>query len=120
MVISVGLPDRWLVILNSVGIIGLNHMTVLQFAFPESILQGPHQFALTQGYPYRVNLFYETRTDYLSDIAALPRFDLIVGKDDSFFFDDAYKPLFQSVTAKGRYNILAGHGHIDLPYAPET
>ena len=42
MVISVGLPGRWLVILNSVGIIGLNHMTVLQFAFPESILQGPY------------------------------------------------------------------------------
>ena len=50
----------------------------------------------------------------------LPQFDLIVGKDDSFFFADAYKPLFQSLTAKGRYNVLAGCGHIDLPFASET
>jgi hypothetical protein len=76
--------------LNSVGITALNHMTVLQFAFPESILQGPYQFALTQVYSYCLNLSYAPRTDYLSDIAALPGFDLIVGKDDSFFFADAY------------------------------
>ena len=95
-------------------------MTVLQFAFPESILQGPYQFALTQAYSYGLNLSYAPQTDYFSDIAALPRFDLIVGKDDSFFFADAYKPLFQSLTAKGRYNVLAGCGHIDLPFASET
>ena len=58
--------------------------------------------------------------DCFSDIAALPRFDLITEKEDSFFFADAYKPLFQPLTAKSRYNLLADYGHIDLPFAPET
>ena len=72
-------------LLNSVGITALNHMTVLQFVFLESILQLPCQVAPMQAYSYRLNLSYAPQTDCFSDIAALPRFNLIVAKYDSFF-----------------------------------
>ena len=73
-------------LLNAVGVTVLNHLTVLQFAFPEFVLNTAHKVALTRSYTYRMNLSYEPRSDYLSDIAALPRFDLIVGQDDKFFY----------------------------------
>ena len=75
-------------LLNAVGVTVLNHLTVLQLAFPEFVLNTVHKVALTRAYTYRMNLSYEPRSDYLSDIAALPRFDLIVGQDDKFFIAD--------------------------------
>ncbi len=107
-------------LLNAFGVTALNHLTVLQFAFPDFVLGGAHKIALTRAYSYRMNLSYEPRRDYLADIAALPRFDLIVGQDDKFFIADAFKPLMRSVTDKGQYHIIQTRGHLNLPYAPET
>ena len=107
-------------LLNAVGVTVLNHLTVLQFAFPEFVLNTAHKVALTRSYTYRMNLSYEPRSDYLSDIAALPRFDLIVGQDDKFFIADAFKPLMRAVTDKGQYHMIQTRGHLNLLYAPET
>ena len=107
-------------LLNAVGVTVLNHLTVLQFAFPEFVLNTVHKVALTRAYTYRMNLSYEPRSDYLSDIAALPRFDLIVGQDDKFFIADAFKPLMRAVTDKGQYHMIQTRGHLNLLYAPET
>ena len=107
-------------LLNAVGVTVLNHLTVLQFAFPEFVLNTVHKVALTRSYTYRMNLSYEPRSDYLSDIAALPRFDLIVGQDDKFFIADAFKPLMRAVTDKGQYHMIQTRGHLNLLYAPET
>ena len=107
-------------LLNAVGVTVLNHLTVLQFAFPEFVLNTVHKVALTRAYTYRMNLSHEPRSDYLSDIAALPRFDLIVGQDDKFFIADAFKPLMRAVTDKGQYHMIQTRGHLNLLYAPET
>jgi pimeloyl-ACP methyl ester carboxylesterase len=107
-------------LLNAVGVTVLNHLTVLQFAFPEFVLNTAHKVALTRAYTYRMNLSHEPRSDYLSDIAALPRFDLIVGQDDKFFIADAFKPLMRAVTDKGQYHMIQNRGHLNLLYAPET
>ena len=106
-------------LLNAVGVTVLNHLTVLQFAFPEFVLNTVHKVALTRAYTYRMNLSYEPRSDYLSDIAALPRFDLIVGQDDKFFIADAFKPLMRAVTDKGQYHMIQTRGHLNLLCAPE-
>ena len=107
-------------LLNAVGVTVLNHLTVLQFAFPEFVLNTVHKVALTRAYTYRMNLSHEPRSDYLSDIAALPRFDLIVGQDDKFFIADAFKPLMRAVTDKGQYHMIQTRGHLNFLYAPET
>ena len=45
-------------LLNAVGVTVLNHLTVLQFAFPEFVLNTVHKVALTRAYTYRMNLSY--------------------------------------------------------------
>ncbi len=107
-------------LINAVGVTVLNHLTVLQFAFPEFVLNTLYKVVLTDAYRYRMNLSYVPRSDYLSDIAALPRFDLIVGQDGKFFIAGAFKPLMRAVTEKGQYHMIQTRGHLNLLYALET
>ena len=39
-------------LLNSVGVTALNHLTVLQFAFPNSVLRSGNKTVLTRAYSY--------------------------------------------------------------------
>lgn len=106
--------------LNAAHISALNHLTVMQFAMPQEVLDGPLGHTATLAYSYRLNQSYAPRDKYLEDIAALPSFMLIVGRDDEAFFADQYQPLMQEVTDKGSYHLVAGASHLQIVNAPET
>ena len=106
--------------LNTVKITALNHLTMIQFAMPEQVLNGPYGAGATTAYSYRLNTSYAPRGDYLADIAALPQFDLIVGDQDEAFIAKEYETLMSSVTEKGEYHILTGLGHLDVVQAAPT
>lgn len=106
--------------LNQVGIGALNHLTVVQFAMPQVVLNGPLSHTATTGYSYRLNTGYAPRSDYAADIAALPAFLLIAGREDEAFVAEAYQPLMSQITDKGRYLLVDEVGHLDIVDAPET
>jgi len=110
-------------ILNIAGFAGislLNHMTILKFAMPEAVMDGPPGQTATTACSNRLNTSFAPRADYLADAAALPRFLLAVGGKGEVFHADLFEPAMQAVTDKGRYEIVPGVGHLDMVSAPET
>lgn len=107
-------------ILNTFRITALNHLGVIQFNMPESVLNGPLGHTATTTYSYRLNRSFAPRSDYKQDIAALPNFTLITGAADESFFATEYQPLMSSVTGKGRYLVVPQVGHLAIVDAPQT
>jgi pimeloyl-ACP methyl ester carboxylesterase len=107
-------------ILNGFNVQALNHLTIMQFNMPKVVMDGPLGDTATTEYSYRLNTAFAPRSDYLKDVAALPRFALIVGAQDEVFFADAYEPTLSKVTDKGSYLIVDGVNHLDIVSAPET
>lgn len=107
-------------ILNTVGITALNHLTVIQFNIPQTVLDGPLGDTATTAYSYRLNASYAPRGDYLGDVAALPPFLLVAGTADEAFDAAAYQPTMQAVTDRGRYLLVPDIGHLAVVDAPET
>ncbi len=106
--------------LNAVGITALNHLTIMQLRMPQVVLDGPLGDTATTAYSYRLNTGFAPRSDYLKDIAALPRFVLIAGAADEAFDAAQYEPTMSAVTNKGSYVIVEGIMHLDIVNAPET
>jgi pimeloyl-ACP methyl ester carboxylesterase len=107
-------------ILNGFGITALNHLPVIQFNWPQNILDSPLGHTTTPSYSFRLNTGYAPRADYMKDIAALPDFAVIVGTEDEAFFADQYEPLMSQATGKGRYLLVEGIDHLAIVDAPET
>ncbi len=107
-------------ILNAFGITGLNDRVVIQFAMPQQVLDGPLGDTATMSYSYRLNTGFAPRSDYLKDVAKLPRFVLIAGADDGAFYADRYEETMAAVTDKGDYVIVPGVGHLGIVDAPAT
>ena len=106
--------------LNGVSISRLNHLTAIQFAMPQVVLDGPLGHTATTAYSFRLNVSYAPRRDYLSDIAKLPPFLLIAGKEDEAFKADAFEPVLSQASEKGTYHLIHDVGHLDIVNAPET
>ncbi len=106
--------------LNSLGIHRLDHLKIIQFAFPKSVLEGPEGRFATQSYSWRLNLSFAPRRNYLGDIAKLPRFLLVAGAEDEAFQAKVYQPTMEPVTASGQYVLLDGVGHLDVVDVPGT
>lgn len=106
--------------LNTVGITALDHLPMIQFAMPRAVLEGPLGDYATTSYSWRLNKSYAPRDDYLADVAALPPFLLVAGRDDEAFDAEGYAPLMGTVTDKGRYEIVDGVGHLDIVDNPQT
>lgn len=106
--------------LNSAGIHALDGLAVILFTMPREVLSGPQGKHATTRYSWRLNTSYAPRAQYLSDLAALPRFTLIAGRKDEAFIADGYEPLMSSVTDKGTYALVDGVGHLDVVDAPQT
>lgn len=102
--------------LNMVGIRGLNHLKMIQFRFPASVLNGPQGHTATQSYSYRLNTSFAPRRNYLGDVEKLPLFLLIAGSKDEAFDASAYEPTLSKANSKGQYVILNGAGHLDILY----
>jgi hypothetical protein len=105
--------------LNAVGIRVLNHLPVIQFRFPASVLDGPLGQTATRAYSYRLNMGFAPRRDWGADIAALPEFLLVAGTQDEAFVTDAYEPTFRAHSDRGTYARVPT-GHLDVVDAPET
>lgn len=104
--------------LNQVGLRVLNHLTVITFAMPPEVLDGPMGHTATTAYSYRLNTSYAPRADYLADAARLPPFLVLAGREDEAFVAQGYEPLLSEVTQRGTYAVIAETGHLDLPDAP--
>ncbi|WP_334192489.1 alpha/beta fold hydrolase [Pararhodobacter sp.] len=108
-----------LTMLNAVGIRVLNHLPVIQFRFPDSVLDGPQGATATRAYSFRLNTSYAPRRDWRAEIAALPPFLLLAGRADEAFLAEAYEPTFSAVTDRGQY-ALTGASHLSVVDDPET
>lgn len=105
--------------LNMVGLTALNDLTVIQFRFPSSVLNGPQGATATRAYSYRLNASYAPRRDWRADVAALPPFLLVAGRADEAFIATAFEASFAPLTANGTYHLIES-GHLDVVDRPET
>ena len=106
--------------LNTARITALNHLTIIQFNMPRAVLDGPLGDTATTAYSYRLNTSFAPRAKYLDDVAALPKFVLIVGAKDEAFDAALYAPTLTPVTDKGTYVTVPDTGHLDIVNAPQT
>lgn len=106
--------------LNLARITAFNHLTAIQFNMPRQVLDGPHGHMATLAYSFRLNTSYAPRNDYLDDIAKLPAFTLIAGREDEAFKSELYEPTMTPANFGGRYLLLDGVGHLDVVTAPAT
>ena len=100
--------------LNTVGIRALDGLTAIQFNMPKAVLEGPMGGYATTAYSWRLNSSYAPRADYLADVAKLPKFLLVAGREDEAFDAEGYAPLMSAVTGKGRYEVVDGAAHLDI------
>lgn len=100
--------------LNAAGIHALDRLTVIQFLMPDAVLNSPMGGYATTAYSWRLNASYAPRRDYLADVARLPDFLLVVGRNDETFFAEGYAPLMSGTTGKGRYEVVDGAAHLDI------
>lgn len=106
--------------LNRVGITALNGTTIMQFNYPDDVLNGPRGHTATEAYSYRLNTSFSPRDDYLSDIAKLPKFLLIAGQDDDAFWAEQFEPTMSAVSKEGTYQFLPAIDHIGILRSPEA
>jgi pimeloyl-ACP methyl ester carboxylesterase len=106
--------------LNTIGIRMFNNLQVIQFAMPQTVLDGPLGHTATTSYTYRLNTGFSPRTNYRTDISMLPPFLFIVGRDDESFIAEEFEPVLSSASDQGSYHIVDGVGHLDIMNRPET
>lgn len=106
--------------LNQIGITAFNALPVIQFNMPRAVLEGPSGHYATTAYSYRLNTSFAPRSDYMTDIAALPGFLLVSGTEDEAFHAAEYEPLMSSVSDKGRYVLVPEVRHLDIVDAAQT
>jgi pimeloyl-ACP methyl ester carboxylesterase len=109
-----------LAMLNNVGVTALNFLPAIEFAFPQSVLDGPLGNTATAAYSFRLNTAYAPRDDYKADIAALPPFLLVAGSDDEAFVASKFEPVMSAANPNGRYEIVGGVSHLGIIDAPQT
>jgi pimeloyl-ACP methyl ester carboxylesterase len=109
-----------LAILNAVGVRALNHLPVIQFRFPASVLDGPLGGTATRAYSYRLNTGFAPRRDWGRDVAALPPYLLVAGARDEAFVADAYASALAPHNPGGTFVVLDGVGHLGVVDAPAT
>jgi len=108
-----------LTMLNNIGIHWFDGLTVIQFAMPPGVLDGPLGSSATTAYSHRLNSSFAPRSRYGRDLAAMHQpFLLVAGLDDEAFIAEQYEPTISQYTASGRYILLPNTGHIDLLTSP--
>lgn len=106
--------------LNTFRIHALDHLTAIQFAMPQVVLDGPLGHTATTQYSWRLNVGFAPRSNYKADIAKLPRFLLVAGAEDEAFVAGEYEPLLSAQNAGGQYRLVPGAGHLDIVDAEQT
>lgn len=109
-----------LTMLNNLGIHWFDGLTVIQFAMPQSVLDGPLGSSATTAYSHRLNSSFAPRSRYGRDLTALTQpFLLVAGLDDEAFIAEQYEPTISQYTTSGSYVLLPNTGHISLLTSPE-
>ena len=104
-----------LTMLNNIRVKGLNHLPVISFAMPRSVLEGPYGQLATTTYSYRLNTGFAPRSDYEADLAAITDPLLVVAGDaDEAFRADLYEKTISAQTKSGTYVVLPGVSHIGV------
>ncbi|MGK0471633.1 MAG: pimeloyl-ACP methyl ester carboxylesterase [Candidatus Azotimanducaceae bacterium] len=103
-----------LIMLNVAGLEVLNNLTVIQFNFPDQVLQSPTGETATGAYSYRLNTSFAPRNSYQEDVALLPKFLLVVGADDEAFVAENFEPLLKPMTSNGTYAIVPDQSHLGI------
>jgi len=106
--------------LNTVGITVFNHLPVIDFAFPQEVIDGPLGHTATRAYSYRMNTSFAPRNNYLQDVSKLPPFLLVAGRDDEAFVADLYEPTLSPANPNGRYVLIDGVSHLDVISSDEA
>ena len=109
-----------LTVLNALRITGLNDQIVIRFAMPQAVLDGPLGHTATTEYSYRLNTSFAPRSDWQTDVAALPPFVLIAGTNDEAFMAQAYEQTLSPLNPSGQYHLVPDVGHLDIVNAPQT
>jgi pimeloyl-ACP methyl ester carboxylesterase len=107
-------------ILNTFQITALNHLPIIQLDMPRAVLDGPLGNTATVAYSYRLNQSFAPRSNYLDDVAALPKFVLLAGGADEAFISSQFAPTMGPVTDKGRFDMILGATHLGLVDDPRT
>jgi pimeloyl-ACP methyl ester carboxylesterase len=109
-----------LTMLNNLGIHWFDGLTVIQFAMPQHVLDGPLGDSATTAYSHRLNTSFAPRGKYGRDLAALTQpFLLVAGLDDEAFIAGQYEPTISQYTDSCSYVLLPNTGHISLLTSPE-
>lgn len=109
-----------LTMLNNLGIHWFDGLTVIQFAMPQRVLDGPLGGSATTAYSHRLNTSFAPRSNYGRDLAAMTQpLLLVAGLDDEAFVAEQYQPTIRQHTDSGSYVLLDDTGHIDLLTSPE-
>ena len=104
-----------LTMLNSLRIKGLNHLPVISFAMPRSVLEGRFGHLATTTYSFRLIAGFSPRSDYEKDLAAIKDPLLVVAGDaDEAFRAELYEPVISAQTKTGTYAVLPGVSHIGV------
>ncbi len=106
--------------LNMVGIRMFNHLQVIQFAMPETVLNGPLGHTATTSYSHRLNTGFAPRAKYRLDISKLPPFLFVAGRDDEAFIAEAFEGILSAASEMGSYHIVDDVGHLDIVNSSET
>lgn len=109
---SVGVPRLVaLALLNRIGITGLNHLPVVDFAISDAPAA-----QLVPAYSYALTMNYAPHPDWQADLRGIQRpVELLEGADDELFRADQFRP---ALDAAGRPDIpvtlVPATGHINL------
>ena len=106
--------------LNTVGVTALNHLNIIDFMFPKEVLDSPQGASATRHYSYRLNTSFAPRSDYLKDVAKLPPFLLVVGRNDEAFKAEEFEATMKPANSDGRYLLLDDTSHLDVVYSNDT
>lgn len=115
--VSVGVPRIVaLQALNQLGITGLNHLTVTQFA-----LNDHAKTFLTPSYDFALASNFGPHSDYAQDIAqAKGELRIVVGVDDELFDAGKFASVFEKVGKTVQVDIVPRTNHIGLTLNPEA
>ena len=110
---------RGLRLLDRLGIAHWHDLPVVRFTFPEALDEGFGE-AIVREYSFRLDAALTPRGPAQDDIAQLPEFLLVAGREDTLFRAELYEPFLSDGTARGEYVLLDEVGHFDLVEAPRT
>lgn len=101
--------------LNAVGITLFNHLPVIAFNLPKTVLDGALGSTATLQYSYVLNTSMAPRFNYEADLSKIGQpLLLVAGSNDEAFIAEQFEPLISRNVANGRYEIVGGVNHLGI------